>query len=246
MSKTYKAAMVVIGNEILSGRTQDKNINYVACKLVDKGIVLAEVRVIPDDEDTIIATIHDLKKSVDYIFTSGGIGPTHDDITADSVAKAFDAALETHDQAYQILLDHYGEEEFTPARQKMAKTPVGADLIPNPVSAAPGFVIENVYVMAGVPSIFQAMVDHVVIGLQGGPVIKSHNVPSRFAESTIAPGLAEIQTKFDAVDIGSYPYFKDGELGVNVVLRSSNETLLSQAVMDVEILISALEDQMNE
>lgn len=246
MDKIYKAAMIVIGNEILSGRTQDKNINYIANKMVSCGVVLSEVRIVPDIEETIIDTIHDLKDKVDYVFTSGGIGPTHDDITSESVAKAFDVPLETNEEAYQILLDFYGEKDFTEPRQKMAKTPKGAELIPNPVSAAPGYKIENVYVMAGIPSILQAMADHIAVNLQGGAIIHSCTVPSRFPESVIAPGLSDIQAKFDVIDIGSYPYFKDGELGVNVVLRSSNETLLSQAVMDVEILISALEDQNHE
>tara|TARA_R110001592_G_scaffold20926_9_gene84620 strand:- start:6927 stop:7670 length:744 start_codon:yes stop_codon:yes gene_type:complete len=243
MGKTYKAAMVVIGNEILSGRTQDQNISYIARKMVESGVVLAEVRVVPDIEKVIVKTIRDLKKKMDYVFTSGGIGPTHDDITAQSVSKVFRVALETNDEAFQILMDHYGEDEFTHARQKMAKTPVGAKLIPNPVSAAPGFIMENVYVMAGVPAIFQAMVDDVAVNLKGGAVIHSRTVPSRFAESRIAEALEEIQNKFPMVDIGSYPYFKDGELGVNVVLRFSDEVVLSQAVMDVEIMISALEDQ---
>ena len=243
MGKTFTSGMIVIGNEILSGRTQDKNINYIAKKLVEHGIELSEVRIVPDVEKRVVDAVQEFSERFDYVFTSGGIGPTHDDITAECVSKAFDAEYEMNDEAYAILLDHYGEAEFTPARQKMAMTPKGATLIPNPVSSAPGFIIENVHVMAGVPAIFQAMIDHVVISLKGGDVIQSRTVPSRFPESKLAEGLGDIQKKFPTVDIGSYPYFKDGELGVNVVLRSTDEGALSQAVMDVEIIISALEDK---
>ncbi len=240
MGKTYKAAMLVIGNEILSGRTQDKNINYLANKLGEQGISFVEVRIVPDIEEKIVEALKSLKEQVDYVFTSGGIGPTHDDITSECVAKACGVAFGTHPEAFEILEAHYGKEEFNAPRRKMAMTPQGAELIPNPVSAAPGFIIDNIYVMAGVPRIMQAMVDHVVPSLAGGALVKSENVPCFYPESKIAEGLGDIQKKFPDVDIGSYPYFKDGKTGVNVVLRSSNEESLTKAKEDVEDMISSI------
>lgn len=240
MSKTYSAAMIVIGNEILSGRTQDKNINYIACKLVECGVALVEVRIVPDIEDTIVNTLRELKSKVDYVFTSGGIGPTHDDITAYCVAKAVGSELEENAQARELLLEHYGEAELNEARLRMAQIPKGASLIPNPVSAAPGFQIENIYVMAGVPRIMQAMMDHVVTYLQGGDVIQTRTVPSMHPESKLAKALGDLQDTYAGVDIGSYPYFKDGHLGVNVVLRSSDVDLLDMVESAVQELISNL------
>lgn len=240
MSKEYTAAMVVIGNEILSGRTQDANVNYVACKLVAAGVRLREVRIVPDVEDVIVGTVRELKSKHDYVFTSGGIGPTHDDITAMCVAKACDTVLEQNKEAHDILLEYYGKDELTDARLRMAQIPVGGSLIPNPVSAAPGFQIENVYVMAGVPRIMQAMMDHVVCGLDGGTVIQSRTVISSLRESMIAESLGDIQEQYPSVDVGSYPYFKDGELGVNIVLRSDEIDLLSCAEKDVIDMINRL------
>ncbi len=239
MGKIYKAAMVVIGNEILSGRTQDLNVNYVANKLVACGVSLVEVRVIPDDEAVIIDTIRSLKDVVDYVFTSGGIGPTHDDITAASIAKAFGVELVVNEEVRGVLLAHYGTEELTAPRLKMACIPEGAWLIPNPVSGAPGFVIENVYVMAGVPRIMQAMMDDAALMLQGGAVVHSCTVPCSLTESVIAQGLAEIQDKWTGVDIGSYPYFENGRFGVNIVLRSSDEADLDAAERDVIEMVAS-------
>ena len=241
MGQEYKAAMIVIGNEILSGRTQDLNVSYVAKKLVDRGVTLAEVRVVSDIEGEIIAAIHDLKERVDYIFTSGGIGPTHDDITAASVARAFDVALEKNAEARAILLNHYGEEGLTDERLEMASMPVGvSSLIPNPVSGAPGFVIGNVHVMAGVPRICHAMMDHVAAGLKGGAVIKSRTVECMVGESAIANNLSALQDKWPDIDIGSYPYFEDGIPGVNIVLRSSDEAVLDDAEADVVAMVGKL------
>ena len=240
MAKQYTAAMIVIGNEILSGRTQDLNVNYVANKLVECGIILSEVRIITDVENAIITTIRDLCDQFDYIFTSGGIGPTHDDITATSVAKAFGVEVEENAEARALLLAHYGENDLITARLRMARIPVGAALIPNPVSAAPGFVIENTYVMAGVPRIMQAMMDHVASNIKGGAVIRSKTVSCGLTESAIASELSKVQDSWESVDIGSYPYFKDGGLGVNIVLRSHIEDDLNQAVDDVSKMIDSL------
>ncbi len=240
MQKQYKAAMIVIGNEILSGRTQDKNINYVAQKLVECGVVLEEVRIIPDDEDIIVNTVHTLKSQVDYVFTSGGIGPTHDDITAACIAQACGVKLEENKEAYGVLFDYYGEAELTDSRLRMAQIPVGGVLIPNPVSSAPGFQIENVYVMAGVPRIMQAMMDHVAMTLQGGAVIESRTVLCEHPESVIAEKLGALHERYDVVDIGSYPHFQNGKLGVSIVLRSDDINALDLAEQDVKSMVMGL------
>lgn len=233
MAKEYKAAMIVIGSEILSGRTKDENINYVAGKLVARGIELSEVRVIPDDEGVIIDSVNDLKGRFDYVFTSGGIGPTHDDITALSVAKAFGVKLEINQSVYELLKNEYIGGDFTQASVKMAMLPENAELIPNPLSAAPGFIIENVYVMAGVPIIMHRMMDYVADIIIGGDIVQSRSVSCSFGESRIAKELADIQDAFPNVDIGSYPHFKDGEKGVGIVLRSINENDLNKAEQSV-------------
>ncbi len=241
MAKIYKAALIIIGNEILSGRTQDQNLKYFASKMVESGIEVTEVRIVPDVEEVIVEAVRDLKDKVDYLFTTGGIGPTHDDITSMSVAKALDVPLVKNSQAYQMLEEHYGKNRFTPARQKMAKTPQGAKLIPNPVSVAPGFISKNVYVMAGVPEVMRAMVDYIVRTLKGGDVVLSKTIPCRFPESIIAYDLANIQDKFQEVSIGSYPHFSDGAFGVSIVLRSSNEQMLIRASMEVDLMVSSFE-----
>ncbi len=240
MATQKTAAMIVIGNEILSGRTQDKNINYVANALSEKGVNLREVRIVPDIEVEIIDAARAMSAKYDYVFTSGGIGPTHDDITAACIAKAFDRELETNKEAYAILEAHYGVDEFTPARQRMTKMPVGAALIPNPVSGAPGFVIENVHVMAGVPRIMQAMMDDVAANIQGGDVVHSLTVACPLMESVIAQGLGDIQDQYTDIDIGSYPQFRDGVLSVNVVLRGTDQDKLKIVADEVQSLIDAL------
>ncbi len=225
----YSAALIIIGNEILSGRTQDINTSWIAGKLTASGIHLVEVRVVPDLEDKIIAALDALRKTVDYVFTTGGIGPTHDDMTSETLAKAFAVPLERNGEAYKMLCAHYGEENITDARSKMAMIPKTAELIPNPVSGAPGFILGNVYVMAGVPSIMQAMFDYVLPALRGGAVVKSNTVESSLPESALAGYLAELQEAYPQVDIGSYPNFKKGDLGVSAVLRSSDEKALREA-----------------
>lgn len=221
------AGIIIIGNEILSGRTQDKNVQYIATKLTEIGVRLREVRVIPDDEQIIVDTVNHFRQTYSYVFTSGGIGPTHDDITADSIAKAFGVENKTHEEAYAVLLAHYGsEEEFTPARQRMAKVPEGATLVPNPVSAAPGFRMDNVYVMAGVPRIMQGMLDHIVPELKGGAPILSHSISCAIPESVLAEDLGAVQAEHTDVDIGSYPHFHDGNVGLSVVVRSTDQGAL--------------------
>jgi molybdenum cofactor synthesis domain-containing protein len=237
-----KLALVVIGNEILSGRTLDKNTQYIAQAVGKFGIELMEVRFIPDDEGEIITTVNILREKYDYVFTTGGIGPTHDDITTDCIAKAFNLEVEVNKLAYSLLVEYYGgEENLNPGRIKMAKLPKGADLILNPVSTAPGFRVGNVFVMAGVPKIMQAMLDNVIPLLNHGTQVESKTVQVRAPESKVAALLTEVQNIYPDVQIGSYPYMQsDGydHVGTNVVFRSINNNRLEEAV---RVLVKELE-----
>lgn len=237
----YTVALIIIGNEILSGRTQDTNTAWLADKLTAMGIALHQVRVVPDIEDEIIRAVTDLKDKADYVFTTGGIGPTHDDITADAIAKAFGRKLILHPEAYKILIDHYGsEDQVTPPRKKMAMIPEGAGLILNPVSGAPGFQIENVFVMAGVPRIMQAMFDDVKTRLSRGKPVMSNTISCALAESAVAEPLAAIQAHYPAVSIGSYPHYRGGVLGLSLVLRSNDHPALDKATTDVIAIVKKL------
>ena len=207
------AAFIIIGNEILSGRTQDANLSFLAGRLGEIGIQVVEARVIPDIEQTIINTVQTLSAQVDYVFTSGGIGPTHDDITADAVAKAFGIETFEDPEAVALLEAHYAAGEFNQARRKMARVPRGSTLLANPVSTAPGFRIGNVHVLAGVPKIMQAMVDMLLPGLTGGAVVESRTITVLIGESLIAPEMAAVENAHPGVDVGSYPYFKPGARG---------------------------------
>lgn len=242
----YKAALVVIGNEILSGRTQDTNTSWIASNLVGLGVMLQEVRVVPDIEGEIIFALNELRNKVDYVFTTGGIGPTHDDITAEAVAKAFGTSLELNKTAYDILVRHYGsEDQVTAPRKKMAMIPVGAELINNPVSAAPGFKIGNVYVMAGVPKIMQGMFDDVKNKISRGKPMMSNTISCSLPESAIAEPLEKIQSKFPSVSIGSYPHFRGGILGLSLVLRSIDDDCLDIATRETITMIADLGGEPN-
>lgn len=232
-----KSSLVVIGNEILSGRTQDKNTAWIGQKMAEHGVPLAEMRVVPDVEEKIVEAVNTMRAEYDYVFTTGGIGPTHDDITALCIAKAFGQEFGRHDEAYKVLLDYYGAEQLTEARATMANMPLGASLIPNPVSGAPGFRVENVFVMAGVPSIMQAMLEFVVTQISGGEPVLSNTISCNLQESLIAEALGKVQSRYEQVDIGSYPSFRDGVLAVSVVLRSTQEDVLKAATQDVLALI---------
>ncbi len=236
--KTITAAVIVIGNEVLSGRTKDTNSGWIAEHLTAHGVRLMETRVIPDVAEIIIATVNELRAKFDHIFTTGGIGPTHDDITAQCIADAFEVKLEQNAKAYDLLLTHYGKDELSDARLRMAMIPVGASLIPNPVSAAPGFIMGNVHVMAGVPKIMQAMMDHVLKTLEGGDIILSNTISCDIPESKMAEALAYIQGQYDDVDIGSYPYLRNGKLGVSVVLRGTQAALVKSATLEVIAAVS--------
>lgn len=232
--KKITAAVLIIGDEILSGRTLDKNTQYIAQKLADRGIRLMETRTVPDKKETIINMVNELRQTYTYLFTTGGIGPTHDDITAESVASALDLPYEKHPEAYQALLDHYGEENLTDARIKMSMMPKGAKLIPNPVSGAAGFVVENVHVMAGVPNIMQAMMDHMIGKLEGGAIVNSITITCELPESMLANDLKTLQEDNPTVSVGSYPRYQSGHFGLSVVLRSENKLLIEKLSQTVK------------
>lgn len=230
------AALVIIGNEILSGRTQDANLAYIATGLGAIGVPLREVRVIPDVEATIIETVNTLRALHAYVFTTGGIGPTHDDITAAAIARAFGVALHRHPDAVAALATHYPPGELTETRLKMAEVPVGAALIDNPVSKAPGFRMGNVFVMAGVPAIARAMFDGVKPSLRGGPPVVSRTISCGLAESAVAIDLEAIQRAFPTTEVGSYPYFKRGAFGASFVARGTDRAAVdgaAEAIIDM-------------
>ena len=218
------AAILIIGNEILSGRTQDTNTSTLATWLNSIGVKVSEVRVIPDTEKMIVDTLNFLRKENDYVFTTGGIGPTHDDITAQSVSKAFGLKYEVHKEAFKILETYYQVGEFNEGRQRMAWMPENAKLILNPTSGAPGFSVENVFCLPGVPSIMKSMLGSLSNKIVGGEPILSHTISLRTVESEIAKSLTNVQEKNTDVEIGSYPFFHAGKLGVSIVIRSQNQS----------------------
>ena len=226
------AAMLVIGDEILSGRTRDANMYHLAGQLTEQGIDLKEVRVVSDDPKAIIAAVQSLSDSYSHVFTSGGIGPTHDDITADCIAKAFGVHIDVRDDARAILQAHYDAQKqpLNKARLRMARIPVGASLIDNPVSKAPGFTLKNVHVMAGVPSIFQAMTASVLPSLTGGQPLISQTYRVERGEGDIALPLGALAEAFPELSIGCYPFQKDGLFGANVVIRGTDFGMLDQAM----------------
>ncbi|WP_411352070.1 competence/damage-inducible protein A [Leisingera aquaemixtae] len=229
------AAMLVIGDEILSGRTRDANMHYLAGELAKHGIDLKEVRIVSDEEKAIIAAVKVLAGTYDHIFTSGGIGPTHDDITADCIAKAFDAHLGVRDDAQAILQAHYDTQgiELNEARLRMARIPDGAALIDNPVSAAPGFTLGNVHVMAGVPMIFQAMVASVIPTLTGGQPMLSQTLRVLRGEGEIAGPLRLLAEAYEDLSVGCYPFQKDGVFGANVVIRGTDGARIDAAMTEL-------------
>lgn len=218
------AAMLVIGDEILSGRTRDSNMHYLAQELTKIGVALTEVRMVVDETDAIVDAVNALRAQYDTVVTSGGIGPTHDDITADAIAQAFSAHIDIRDDARALLAAHYERQgsEFNAARQRMARIPDGATLIDNPVSIAPGFTMENVHVMAGVPSVFQAMVASVLPHITGGAPLLSQSLRINRGEGDIAGPLGDLAAAFPDLSIGSYPFVRDGVFGANIVIRGTD------------------------
>ena len=242
MAEIMTAAMIVIGDEILSGRTKDRNIGHLADVMTAIGIDLKEVRIVADEEDEIVAAVNALRARYAYVFTTGGIGPTHDDITADSVAKAFGVACDYDEATYDLLAAHYAGRglEFNDARKRMARMPRGARVIANPVSIAPGFRIGNVHVMAGVPAIFQAMLDNVVPTLKTGSKLVSATVHCPFGEGVIGGPLAEIQKAHPDTIIGSYPKYLDGAFWTELVVRARSAAALDAAAADVQAMVDGL------
>ena len=231
--KEITAGIIIIGNEVLSGRTKDINTSTLAKWLNSLGIEVKEARVIQDKESVIIETVNSLRKKFNYIFTTGGIGPTHDDITAESISKAFGIKYDFHKEAYSILEKYYKPGEFNEGRQKMAKMPISANLILNPTSGAPGFYLENVFCLPGVPSILQSMIGGLNNVLIGGEPILNITINLRTVESEIAKSISEIQNKYTEVEIGSYPFFRAGKLGVSLVLRSTNKDKLEKCNSEI-------------
>ncbi len=240
--KTVTACVLVIGNEILSGRTKDANLSYLAERLNAEGVRLMEARVIPDVPQTIIDTVNDVRGRFDYVFTTGGIGPTHDDITSECVAAAFGLPLIRNPEAVRRLQQHYPPGGLNEARLRMANTPEGATLIDNPISIAPGFQIGNVFVLAGVPAIMRAMFEGVKHRLSGGLPMLSRTVTSGLPEGAMAADLGAIQDRFPDVEIGSYPFFRMGKPGTAIVLRATDAARLAQATAEVTAMMVALGD----
>jgi len=239
MTSTVSASLLIIGDEILSGRTKDANLAYLAHWLNEVGIQLAEVRVVPDVEAEIAGAVNALRVKSDYLFTTGGIGPTHDDITVDSVATAFGVPVIKHPEAYQRMLDYYGEDKFTEARQRMTRVPEGAELIDNPVSIAPGIRIENVFIMAGVPKIMQAMLEGIRSHLRVGRKVWTQALTVHAPESKIADELGAIQEENPDTSIGSYPFYHTGSAGTQIVVRSNDQAALGKAMDAVQALCFA-------
>jgi molybdenum cofactor synthesis domain-containing protein len=238
------ACLLIIGNEVLSGRTQDANLKFIATRLGEIGIPLREARIIPDVRETIVTTVNEVRAKYDHVFTTGGIGPTHDDITSECVAAAFGVPWEPHPEAWRRLESHYARQvppgDFNAARQRMATMPRGATLIDNIVSIAPGFTIGNVHVLAGVPRIMQAMFEALAPTLKGGPPVVSAAVHANgLMEGRIAEGLAGIQARYPDLDIGSYPYYRQGGGGVAVVAKGTEEAAVRQAARDVLVFLRA-------
>ncbi|KQO80842.1 competence/damage-inducible protein A [Rhizobium sp. Leaf262] len=236
------AAMLAIGDELLSGRTKDKNIGHLADVMTMSGIDLKEVRIVADEEQDIVEALNALRQRYDYVFTSGGIGPTHDDITADAVSAAFGLPCEHDADAMRLLGDMYRvrEMEFTDARKRMARMPRGARHITNPVSVAPGFIVENVYVMAGVPQVFQAMLDNVIPTLKTGSKILSRAVRSPFGEGDIGTLLTGVQKSHPETSIGSYPKYDGQRFSTEIVVRARDNAALEAAAQDVVAMIDAI------
>jgi molybdenum cofactor synthesis domain-containing protein len=236
-SKEFTSAILIIGNEILSGRTVDKNTSFIAKWLGELGISVEEVRVIPDKESVIIKSLNELRKKYQYVFTTGGIGPTHDDITSESVAKAFNKKYDYNKEAYVILEKYYANSDFNEGRKKMARMPEGASLIYNEHGSAPAFYIENVFVLPGIPSYVELMLPQLKKVLVSGKKIISVSYDIKLRESSIAVDLSEIQNKYPNVDIGSYPYSKKDKFGTTLVLRSIKENDIYNCEIEIKKMI---------
>jgi len=237
------AAVIMIGDEVLSGRTQDKNLSYIANFLGEIDIQVLEARIVPDQQKRIVEAVNVLRPQYDYIFTTGGIGPTHDDITADAIAAAFNVSIDYNDEAVAILRGRYEEKDLNQARMRMARTPLGASLIENPVSRAPGFQMENVFVLAGVPKIMQAMMGCLAPRLKGGAKMMSRTVRCDIGEGWIAAKLEILQQQFPTVSLASYPFFERHGMGTNLVARSTDEAALDRAEAALIAMVASGSEQ---
>ncbi|MCG8325694.1 MAG: molybdopterin-binding protein [Thiotrichales bacterium] len=235
-----RAFVLIIGNEILSGRTSDRNLSWLGSRLDGLGIPVAEARIIPDDSNSIINTVNYARHKFDYVVTTGGIGPTHDDITSACIARAFNLEIERNPRAVRELEAYYPADDLTDARLKMADIPAGASLIENPVSGAPGFQLENVFVLPGVPRIMQAMFEGMTDRLTGGDPVLTRSVVTNLREGQLASELEQLQKKFRTISIGSYPFFKDRKFGVNLILRGTDPAKLDQLEEETRRMISDL------
>ena len=238
--RTVTACVLIIGNEILSGHTQDANLAFLAKGLNEVGIRVTEAQVIPDDRDAIVRAVNEARAKFDHVFTTGGIGPTHDDITSASIAAAFGVPLILHPEAKRILESHYPPGGLNEARLRMAQVPDGAVLLPNPISRAPGFQIGNVYVLPGVPQIMQGIFSELRHRLRGGARWLSRSVSCALAEGTIAKDLADLQARYAELEIGSYPYFRRSDFGTTLVVRGTDRERLAAAVEELKAMISRL------
>ena len=236
-SKEFTSAILIIGNEILSGRTVDKNTSFIAKWLGDLGISVEEVKIIPDKEDVIISSLNELRKKYQYVFTTGGIGPTHDDITSESVAKAFGKKYEYNQEAYVILEKYYANSDFNEGRKKMARMPEAASLIYNKQGSAPAFSIENVFVLPGIPSYVELMLPQLKDVLISGKKIISVSVDAKIRESSVAVDLSKIQDKYPNIDIGSYPYSKEGGFGTVLVMRGIDSAEINSCKEEVKEMV---------
>ncbi|MET0984883.1 MAG: molybdopterin-binding protein [Steroidobacteraceae bacterium] len=235
------AAVIIIGNEILSGRTQDSNLREIALTLGEWGIRVMEARVIPDIEDTIVSVVNEVRALYDYVITTGGIGPTHDDITAESIAKAFGVELIEQPQIAALIRKYPASPDVLESRLRMARVPAGAGLVENATGGPPAFFIGNVYVLAGVPPIMRVMLTSLRSKLTGGAVLQSRSVTAYLEESAIATPLQDLQQAHPQVEIGSYPFFEGGRVGTTLVMRSTDEALLDRVMAQVEALVATAE-----
>ena len=239
-NKLVNAAILIIGNEILSGRTKDSNTSFIAKWLNERGIQLREVKIIPDELNIIVSSVNLLRKKYNYLFTTGGIGPTHDDITAFAISKAFNKKYEYNKEAYQILKKHYKDSYFNEARKKMAKMPSGAKLIYNPSSSAPGFYVKNVFTLPGVPSILQSMMSFVEQLIVGGEKMYTVTVQAHLPESKIAKDLGKLQKKFKDLSLGSYPFFQSGKIGTALVIRGYPKKRIQKCKIILEKILNKI------
>ena len=237
--RVVTASVVIIGNEILSGRTQDTNLAHIALQLNEWGVRVREARVVPDVLETVVAAVNEARAAFDYVFTTGGIGPTHDDITVDCIAAAFDVPVVVSEEIAAVIRSRPAPPHVMESRMRMARIPQGASLVRNPTGGPQGFRMDNVFVMAGIPAVMQAMLSTLGDQLEGGSVVRSRSVTAHLGESEIADGLEDIQRRYPHIDLGSYPFYRDNVYGTTLVMRGADETALDRVLAEVRGIIEA-------